>query len=105
MPAGVPALAVTRWTLPGRAIASITDRNVDCADSALSAKPGGSSAIVVIASPLTAHHRVEIDSCRRRLCGLAVTFGHHGRTQRRDHLHLDLAGQLRRLHHGVAQRD
>ncbi len=38
-------------TLPGRAIASITERKVDCADNTLSANPAGSSAIVVIAQP------------------------------------------------------
>ena len=48
---GAPAAAAIRCTLPGRAIASITERKVDCADSTLSAKPAGSSAIVVITQP------------------------------------------------------
>jgi hypothetical protein len=48
---GVPTEATTRWTLPGRAIASITDRKVDCADNTLSANPAGISAIVVITQP------------------------------------------------------
>jgi hypothetical protein len=46
--AGAPALETMRWTLPGRAIASITERKVDCADNTLSANPAGSSATVVI---------------------------------------------------------
>ena len=49
--AGVPVEATTRCTLPGRAIASITERKVDCADNTLSANPAGSSANVVIAQP------------------------------------------------------
>ena len=48
---GVPTLATTCCTLPGRAMASITERNVDCADSTLSTNPAGSSAIVVIVHP------------------------------------------------------
>src|SRR6185437_4472429 len=48
---GVPTLATTRCTVPGRAIASITERKVDCADSTLLANPAGSSAIVVIIHP------------------------------------------------------
>src|SRR5215510_11440880 len=57
----VPAIGTMRWTEPGRAIASMTERKVDCADKTLSAKPGGNSAIVVMISPLTAHHGVEIN--------------------------------------------
>jgi hypothetical protein len=49
--AGVPAAAAMRCTLPGRAIASITERKVDCADNTLSANPAGSSATVVIVQP------------------------------------------------------
>ncbi len=49
--AGVPPAALIRCTLPGRAIASITERNVDCADNTLSANPAGNSATVVIDQP------------------------------------------------------
>ncbi len=48
---GVPETATMCWTLPGRAIADITERKVDCADNTLSANPAGSSATVVIAQP------------------------------------------------------
>src|SRR6478609_8886557 len=43
--------------LPGRAIASITERKVDCADNTLSANPAGNSATLVM-SALTPHQCV-----------------------------------------------
>src|ERR1700742_3218551 len=49
IPGGVPAAEVMQCTLTGRAIASITERKVVCADNTLSANPAGSSANVVIA--------------------------------------------------------
>src|SRR3982751_3977923 len=90
--------------LPGRAIASITDRKVDCADSTLSANPTANSATVVM-SALTPDQCIEIDPCRRGLRGLAVSFFDHRRTQRRDHLGFNRGRKFIRLHHGVAQRD
>src|ERR1700743_3560294 len=93
---GVPTEAVTRWTEPGRAMASMTERNVVCADSTLSANPAGSSAIVVI-SPLTANHCVKIDLGGRRPRGLLVLISEVSRTQRRDHLRFNDLRKLCRL--------
>src|SRR5882724_4998569 len=101
---GVPAADTIRWTLPGRAIAFITQRKVDCADNTLSANPAGNSATVVM-SALTSHQCVEIDPCRGGLRGLSVSFFDHRRTQRRDHLGFNRGREFVRLHHGVAQRD
>src|SRR6478736_9240145 len=90
--------------LPGRAIASITDRKVDCADNTLSANPAGNSATLVM-SALTPHQCVEIDPRRRGLRGLAVSLFDHRRTQRRNHVGFNRGYEFVRLHHGVAQRD
>src|SRR5438552_7051913 len=100
MAAGVPATAPIRCTLPGRAIASITERKVDCADNTLSANPAGNSATLVM-SALTPHQCVEIDPRRRRLRDLAVAPFDHRRTQRCDDLGLDRVGVFIRLRHGI----
>src|SRR4051812_23369570 len=90
--------------LPGRAIASMTDRKTDCADNTLSANPAGNSETLVM-SALTPYQRVEIDPCCRGFRGLAVSFFDHCRTQRRHDLGLNRGREFIRLHHGVAQRD
>src|SRR3954447_13268436 len=102
--AGVPAAATMCWTLPGRAIADITERKVDCADNTLSANPAGDSATVVM-SALTPYQCIEIDPCRRGLRRLAVSFFDHRRTQRRDRPGFNRGREFMRLHHGVAQCD
>src|SRR3954447_25595400 len=94
-----------RWTDPGRAIASMTERKVDCADSTLSANPGGSSAIVVMISPLTAHHGVEINLRRSGLGRHLFAPGHKLLPQRRDNVPLHRAAEIARLHQCIAQRD
>src|SRR6266568_2792703 len=103
--AGVPAIGTMRWTEPGRAIASITERKVDCADNTLSTKPGGSSAIVVMASPLTAHHGVEINLRRGGLFRRLLAPNHKLLAQRRDYIAFDGRAKIRRLRQRVAQRD
>src|SRR4029450_616371 len=90
--------------LPGRAIASITERKVDCADNTLSANPAGNSATGVM-SALTPHQRVEMDPCCRRFRGLAVSPVDHRRTQRCDDLGFDRGSEFVRLHHRIAQRN
>src|SRR5690349_12858318 len=98
---GVPAAEPMRWMLPGRAIASITDRNVDCADNTLSANPADNSATVVI-SALSPHQRVEIDSRGGRFGGPPASPLDHRRAQGRDDLGFDGVAEFGRLHHGVA---
>src|SRR5690348_15512094 len=102
---GVPTLATTRWTAPGRAIASITERKVDCADNTLSANPGGNSAIVVMASTLTAHHGVEIDLRGRGLSRRLPALDHKLLAQGRDNVAFDHRAKITRLHQRIAQRD
>src|ERR1700741_4498846 len=99
---GVPTEAITRCTEPGRANASITERNVVCADNTLSAKPAGSSAIVVITSPLTAHHCVKVDLGGRDPRGLLSLSRKVSRAQRRDHHRLDHISEFMRLHQRIA---
>src|SRR5438874_349241 len=94
-----------RCTEPGRAIASMTERKVDCADSTLSANPGGSSAIVVMISPLTAHHGVEINLRRGGLGRRLLAPDHKLLSQRRDNVPLHRAAEIPGLHQRVAQRD
>src|SRR3954462_5189461 len=94
-----------RWSDPGRAIASMTERKVDCADSTLSANPGGSSAIVVMISPLTAHHGVEINLRRGGLGRHLFALGHQLLTQRRDNIPLHRGAEIAGLHQRIAQRD
>src|SRR3954470_7009145 len=94
-----------RWTDPGRAIASMTERKVDCADSTLSANPGGSSAIVVMISPLTAHHGIEINLRRGGLGRHLLAPDHKLLTQRRDNVPLHRGAEIAGLHQGIAQRD
>src|SRR3954447_13517879 len=94
-----------RWTDPGRAIASMTERKVDCADSTLSANPGGSSAIVVMISPLTAHHGVEINLRRSGLGRRLLAPDHQLLTQRRDDVPLHRATEIAGLHQRIAQRN
>src|SRR5438105_13044984 len=94
-----------RCTEPGRAIASMTERKVDCADSTLSANPGGSSAIVVMISPLTAHHGVEINLRRGGLGRRLLAPDHKLLTQRRDNVPLHRTAEIAGLHQRVAQRD
>src|SRR3954462_15136581 len=94
-----------RWTEPGRAIASITQRKLDCADNTLSAKPGGSSAIVVMISPLTAHHGVEINLRRSGLFRRLLAPRHKLLAQRRDNVALHRRTKITGLHQRVAQRD
>src|SRR3954466_5172683 len=94
-----------RWTDPGRAIASMTERKVDCADSTLSANPGGSSAIVVMISPLTAHHGVEINLRRGGLRRRLHAANHKLLTQRRDNGPFDRSAEIPGLHQRIAQRD
>src|SRR3954449_13298354 len=94
-----------RWTDPGRAIASMTERKVDCADKTLSMKPGGSSAMVVMISPLTAHHGVEINLRRGSLRRRLLAPGHKLLTQRRDDVPLHRATEIAGLHQRIAQRD
>src|SRR6187402_3177296 len=94
----VPAIGTMRWTEPGRAIASMTERKVDCADNTLSTKPGGNSAIVVMISPLTAHHGVEINL---RGCGLGrslLATNHKLLTQRGDNVPLHRRTEIPGLH-------
>src|SRR3954462_12284159 len=90
--------------LPGRAMASMMDRNTDCADNTLSENPAGNSATLVM-SALTPHQCVEIDSCRRGFRGLAVSPFDHRRPQRRNNLGFHRSRKFPGLHHGVAQRD
>src|SRR6478736_3654374 len=94
-----------RWTEPGRAIASMTERKVDCADKTLSTKPGGSSAMVVMTSALTAHHGVEINLRRGGLGRHLFAPDHKLLTQRRDNVPLHRAAEIAGLHQRIAQRD
>src|SRR6478609_11667508 len=94
-----------RRTDPGRAIASMTERKVDCADSTLSANPGGSSAMVVMTSALTAHHGVEINLRRGGLGRRLLAPDHKLLPQRRDNVPLHRAPEIAGLHQRIAQRD
>src|ERR1044072_1164458 len=94
-----------RWTEPGRAIASMTERKVDCADSTLSANPGGNSAMVVMISPFTAHHGVEINLRRGGLGRRLLPPDRKLLAQWRDDVALDGGAEITRLHQRIAQRD
>ena len=72
----------------------MTERKVDCADNTLSTKPGGNSAIVVMASPLTAHHGVEINFRRGGLRRCLVPAQHNEAVFRRAQILMGREGQV-----------
>src|SRR3569833_2909055 len=104
-PGTAPTSGVTRWILPGRAIASITERKVACADGTLSEKPAERSALADMLLPFTSDHRVAVDPRRSGLSREPVAARQHGLAQRRDDLHLDQAGMGLGLDQRVAERN